>query len=326
MKALLLEDKGKWEEMKIGETDKPSPKAGEVLVRVKAAGLNPVDYKTATGGVPAWSYPHILGVDGAGIIEELGEGVDTWKVGDRVVFHSDMTKRGNYAEYNVTSAHTISRIPDEISFVDAVALPCAGYTAYQALFFKLHIQKGDSILIHAGAGGVGGFAIQLAKQAGLTVITTASTENHDYVKDLGADYAIDYREHDFVEEVMKVTDGLGVDHVLDAVNRENADKSVKALAFNGQIAFIAGPPDANANIRFDHPLSFHQVALGSVHGSGNYRQQQTLQTMGDIMLEMVQKGTLKTLVEKEITLEEVPEALKQLSERHVKGKIIATID
>lgn len=325
MKALLLEEKGQWEHMKVRDSEKPVPDAGEVVVRVRAAALNPVDYKTATGGNPSWSYPHILGLDVAGIVEEVGAHVTDIQVGDRVVYHGDLTKKGGFAEYAVTTAHTVSVIPQGVSFEAAAALPCAGYTAYQALFSKLHIEKGQSILIHAGAGGVGGFAIQLAKQAGLTVITTASKKNHAYVKSLGADYAIDYKEANFVEETLAITNGLGVHAVLETVGRENANKSLEALAFNGQIAFIAGPPDVNSAISFAHPLSFHQVALGSAHQSTNRQEQTALKEIGDVMLQLVKEGKLDPLVEKTISLDEVPQALTQLASRTVTGKIIVVL-
>jgi NADPH:quinone reductase len=326
MKALLLEDKGKVFEMKVGIVEKPVPGKGEILVQIKATALNPVDYKTGNGGNPNWTYPHILGLDSAGIVEEVGTDVTNVKVGDRVVYHGDLTKKGGFAEYGVTTAHTVSLIPEGISFEDAAALPTAGYTAYQALFHKMHASSGQTILVHAGAGGVGGFAIQLAQKAGLTVFTTASSANHEYVKGLGADYAIDYREEDFVEKVMGITNGLGVNLVLDTVGRDNADKSLKALAFNGQIAFIAGPPNVNDAISFAHPLSFHQVALGSVHQSNNIDQQLKLAEMGDQMLSLLQEGKISALVEKIISLEEVPEALAELSNRRVRGKIVAKIN
>ncbi|MCA1040109.1 zinc-binding dehydrogenase [Bacillus infantis] len=326
MKALLLEDKGMVSQMKVGSLEKPVPGRGEILVKIMAAALNPVDYKTGNGGNPNWNYPHVLGVDSAGVVEETGPGTTGIKPGDRVVYHSDLAKKGGFAEYGVTTAHTVSIIPEGVSFEEAAAIPCAGYTAYQALFHKMNASKGQTILIHAGAGGVGGFAIQLAKMAGLTVLTTASSSNHEFVKSLGADFAIDYNNEDFVQKSLEITNGLGVDLVLDTVGRENADKSVKALAFNGQIAFIAGPPNVNGAISFAHPLSFHQIGLGSVHQSGNIHEQKKLAEMGDHMLSMLKEGRLDALVEKIISLEEVPAALDVLATRRVKGKIVAKID
>ncbi|QCT02109.1 Alcohol dehydrogenase zinc-binding domain protein [Paenibacillus algicola] len=325
MKALLLQGPGEVSQMRVGEAVKPSPQPGEVLVRIMATALNPVDYKTGNQGNPHWSYPHILGLDSAGIVEEIGAGVNHISVGDRVVCHLDLTQKGGYAEYGVTSAHTVSVIPEGISFQDAAALPCAGYTAYQALFHKMHVSSGQNILIHAGAGGVGGFAIQLAKAAGLTVLTTASAPKHEYVQSLGADYAIDYQQEDFVQRTLEITDGLGVHYVLDTVGRDNATRSLKALAFNGQISFIAGPPSINEAISFAHPLSFHSIALGSVHASGNLAEQRKLAQMGDHMLSMLQEGKITSTLSSTITLDEVPAALTDIATRHVTGKIVAML-
>ncbi|WP_270180866.1 zinc-binding dehydrogenase [Alkalihalobacillus sp. CinArs1] len=325
MKALLLKEKGQWDSMTVEEIQTPKPGKGEVLVKIHAVGLNPVDYKTATNGNPNWEYPHILGLDGAGVIEEVGEDVTEWKKGDRVVYHGDLMKKGAFAEYAITTAHTISRLPDAISFEDAAALPTAGYTAYQSLFRKLHIEKGQTILIHAGAGGVGGFAIQMAKYMGLTVITTASKSNHEYVRQLGADYVIDYKEEDFVEKCLELTDGVGIDAVLDAVSAENATKSLDALTFNGQIAYIAGVPEFSRGVSFTRPLSFHQIALGGVYASNNKKEQADLARMGDEMVNLVLGGHVDPTVKHVISLEEVPEALVKLSERHVTGKIVAKV-
>ncbi|MFB1081478.1 zinc-binding dehydrogenase [Jeotgalibacillus sp. JSM ZJ347] len=325
MKALLLRDKGQWRDMKVEEIERPLPGADEILVNVKAAGLNPVDYKTGQNGSPAWHYPHILGLDAAGEVVEMGSDVTGFEKGDRVVFLADMMKKGAFAEFAVAKAHTVSKLPDSVSFNDAAALPVAAYTAYQALFYKLHIQKNKSILIHAGAGGVGGFAIQLAKYAGLTVITTASEENHEHVKQLGADLAIDYNKEDFVQKTKEFTNDLGVNYVLDTVGRENATQSLEALAYNGQIAFIAGQPEMNDSISFTHPVSFHHVALGSVFQSGNHEEEATLKVIGDHLVELLEKGEINSLVEQVISLEEVPKGLEQLETRKVKGKIVAEI-
>ncbi|MFD1358842.1 zinc-binding dehydrogenase [Fictibacillus halophilus] len=325
MKALLLEDKNMWREMKVSETEKPAPGPGEVLVKVKAAGLNPVDYKTATNGNPNWSYPHILGVDAAGVIKETGEGVSEFRKGDRVFYHGNLTKKGGFAEFAVTTAHTVARIPDELSFEDAAALPCAGMTAYQALIRKMNLQSGETILIHGGAGGVGGFAIQLAKNIGAKVITTCSPENEEYVKELGADYVIFYKTENVHARILEITENAGVNAVLDTVSRDNATDSLKSIAFNGRIAFIAGNPDYSAVKPFSQALSFQEIALGAAHFSNNREAQKDLAVMNEELANLVVESKLSTNISEKITLEEVPAALIKLSERHVKGKIVAVI-
>jgi NADPH2:quinone reductase len=151
--------------LRIGEILIPRPGVDEALVRVCAASLNPVDYNVAAQGYQGWHYPHILGVDVAGVIETMGEGVVSWNRGDQVFYHTTWRKDGSYAELNVAPAYTFARIPEGISFVDAATLPCAALTAYCALYRRLHVREGDIVLVHAAAGGVGGFAVQMAKVA-----------------------------------------------------------------------------------------------------------------------------------------------------------------
>jgi NADPH:quinone reductase len=325
MKALVLHNKGQWEEMRVEDIPEPTPNNDEILVEVHAIGLNPVDYKTATGGNPHWSYPHILGLDVAGVVSEIGEGVTQWKKGDRVVYHGNLTKKGGFAEFAVTTAHTVSRIPENVSFEDAAAIPTAGYTAYQALFRKLPIDQVETILIHGGAGGVGGFGVQLAKMAGKTVISTASAHNHEYVKSLGADYVIDYRKEDVTARIKEITNGRGVDAVIDAVSRQSATDSLDMLAFLGHIVYISGGPDFTKIKPFTKAISFHEIALGAAHQSGDIKAERDLALMGDEMLKLMSEGKLASMLKEVITLDEVPEALKRLSERHVKGKIVARI-
>jgi NADPH:quinone reductase len=325
MKALVLHNKGQWEEMRVEDIPEPTPNNDEILVEVHAIGLNPVDYKTATGGNPHWSYPHILGLDVAGVVSEIGEGVTQWKKGDRVVYHGNLTKKGGFAEFAVTTAHTVSRIPDNVSFEDAAAIPTAGYTAYQALFRKLPIDQVETILIHGGAGGVGGFGVQLAKMAGKTVISTASAHNHEYVKSLGADYVIDYSKEDVTARIKEITNGRGVDAVIDAVSRQSATDSLDMLTFLGHIVYISGAPDFTKIKPFTKAISFHEIALGAAHQSGDIKAERDLALMGDEMLKLMSEGKLASMLKEVITLDEVPEALKRLSERHVKGKIVARI-
>ncbi|MBY0011800.1 zinc-binding dehydrogenase [Paenibacillus typhae] len=325
MKALLLQEKGKWNEMKVSEISTPEPAAGEVLVEVHAAGLNPVDYKTATGGNPNWTYPHVLGLDVAGVIAAVGESVDQWKPGDRVLYHGDLTRTGGFAEFALAKASTLSRIPDTVEFADAAALPTAGYTAYQAVHGKLPLAQLNTLLIHGGAGGVGGFAVQLAKLAGKRVISTASSHNHEYVKSLGADHVIDYREADVAAEVLRLTDGRGVDAVIDSISRQSATQGLELIAFFGHVVHIAGAPDYTSVKPFTKAFSVHEVALGAAHQSGDPEALRQLSVIGDEMLALLAAGKLSSLLEEVIPLDQVPAALVRLSERHIRGKIVAKL-
>lgn len=322
MKALVLKNKNKWREMQIEEVITPDPGNGEVLVEVQAVGLNPVDYKTGTNGNPAWSYPHILGLDVAGTIAGVGEDVQGWKVGDPVVYHGDLRRSGGYSEFDVADADILSRIPSGVSFAEAAALPTAGYTAYQAVHRKLPLDRVNSLLIHAGAGGVGGFAVQLAKMAGKTVYTTASEHNHEYVRSLGADGVIDYRQEDVHTKIMEWTEGRGVDAVIDTVSRDNATASLDSIAYMGHIVYIAGAPDFTKVKPFTSVVSYHEVALAANHKAGR-EARKDLGMMGDAMLRFVADKKLSPMLKDTVAMEEVPAALERLSERHVNGKLVA---
>ena len=217
MKAVLLDKPGPPSSLRIGEISTPRPGADEELVRVCATSLNPVDYKVAAHGYEGWRYPHVLGVDVAGVIETIGEGVVSWSRGDQVFYHTTWRKDGSYAEFNVAPAHTFARIPEGISFVDAATLPCAALTAYSALYRRLQVREGDIVLVHAASGGVGGFAVQLAKAAKAFVIGTCSASNAKYVRALGADEVINYRSEDVFQRAKAIAGDRGIDAIIDNI-------------------------------------------------------------------------------------------------------------
>lgn len=327
MKALILTKPGSLDTLAVGELPVPEPGPGEIRVRVQAAGLNPVDYKLVPNGHPAWTYPFVSGVDAAGIVDAVGDGVTAWKAGDRVVYHGNLTKQGTFAEYHITTAHTVASLPEGISFEDAAAFPCAGLTAYQAIERKLRIGPGDSVLIHAGAGGVGGYAIQLAKVLGATqIITTASSANFDLVRKLGADAAIDYNTENVHERVMALTNGRGVDAILNSINRATAQADMDMLAFGGQLACIAGAPENVADFQpSSKTFTVHKLMLGGAHQSGDRNAEEDLATMAREFLQLMQQGKIDAMVSEIISLEEIPNGLARLAERHVAGKIVARI-
>ena len=212
----------------------PQPGAGEVLIRVRAAGVNPVDWKIAprrVGQVP--------GTDVAGTIDALGEGVSGFAAGDAVLGFA--RNSGSYAEFAVVPVNSLAKKSKSLSFEQAAGVPIAGETAYRALHEAGKIKSGQTVLIHGAAGGVGSAAVQIAKAAGARVIGTASPNNHEFLKSIGADQAIDYRSQRF-EDVVK-----DVDLVLNTVDEETAARSVKVLRAGGTLVTIAGrPPDEAA--------------------------------------------------------------------------------
>ncbi len=325
MKALVLDKPGSPKSLRPAEVPRPEPAEGEVRVRVQAVGLNPVDYKLAASGFPGWDYPFILGLDVSGIVEAVGPDVAEWEEGDKVYYHGNHCKPGGYAEYAIAPSHIVSWIPEGLTFTQAAALPCAGFTAYQALHRKLHVQPSKTIFIHGGAGGVGGFAVQLSRIAGLKVITSCSSHNFKFVQRLGADEVIDYRSEDVASRVNELTGGRGVDYVIDTVGPDSATESLGVLAYGGQIACIAGLPDITMVTPFEKAFSVHELALGGAYLSGNQSDQEDLAKIAREFGALVGKGRISPMLEQTITLEEIPEALVRLSMRHVRGKIVAEI-
>lgn len=301
---------------------------------VEACGLNPVDLNTMHGGHPTWSWPHILGLDVAGTIAELSNGVEGFVVGDRVVFHGDLRRDGGYAEFVTTRAEVLARIPDQVSFEVAAALPCAGMTAYQAIHRRLHVGAEDVVLITAGAGGVGGFAVQLAKAAGARVITTCSAYNADYVRSLGADEVIDYRAESIPQRVRELTSSResgerrgsrtdwGVDAVLDTVSSTSATENIQLLAHGGGIATIAGGPDLSVITPFTLAPSWHEISLGAAHADGDLRARRRLAEDLQTLLAMVAHGRLDPMLADTVDLDHVPQALAKLATRHGRGKYV----
>ncbi|MDQ0059062.1 zinc-binding dehydrogenase [Paenibacillus harenae] len=328
MRAIVLDGPGTPDAMRLAEMPMPEPGTGEIRVRVRAASLNPADYKIAAGGHPNWTYPFIPGLDVAGIVEAIGEGVTQWKAGDRIVYHGDLTKPGGFAEYAITTAHTAAAIPQGLSFESAAAFPCAGLTAYQAVVRKMRIGKGQTVFIHAGAGGVGGYAIQLARLFGASrIIASASQVNFDYVHSLGADVVIDYNTEDVHGRIMELTNGRGVDGILNTVNRKLAQTDLTALAFGGQLACIAGAPEVVADFQPSwKTFTVHKLMLGGAHISGDHAAQEGLARMAGEFMALMLEGKIDPMIGETIRLEEIPEALSRLSQRHVRGKIVAVLD
>jgi NADPH:quinone reductase len=326
MKAVLLDAPGPPSSLRIGELTDPSPSAQEVRVRVYAAALNPVDFKVAAIGSDLWRYPHVLGVDAAGVIEQVGTEVTDWQTGDRVFYHTTWRRPGTYAELNTVPSHTIARIPESVHYVDAAAIPCAGLTAYSSLYRRLHCKSGDMILVHSGAGGVGGFAIQLAKRAGATIVTTCSAANADYVRKLGADEVIDYRHESVFERAREISGPRLFDAIIDTIGPKNGVDNLRLLAPEGGVAFIAGLPDLSSVDDLPYSTAIHDIGLGGVLVAPQFRrQQEDLAKMAFEMITLLERGEIRSTVSRVISLEEIPQNLAILAEGHVRGKIVAQL-
>jgi NADPH:quinone reductase len=325
MKAFVLDSPGSPDTLHLTDIEKPTPQKGQIRIQVHSVGLNPIDYKIAATGHPSWKYPFILGLDVAGVVDAVGEKVTEWKEGDLVYYHGDFSKPGGFAEYALTSAHTAAPLPPGLSFEKAAALPCAGLTAYQSLYRKINLNSIKSILIHGGAGGVGGFAIQLAALNDITIITTCSKNNFEWVEKLGAKFMIDYNTENIRNRVKDLTEGRGVDVVLNTIGAESAAADISNLAYNGHLICVAGLPDTLQINAWERSLSVHSIALGGAHTSGDLLAQRDLAKMGEEFGVLASEKKINPMLEEVISFEDIPTALKRLSERHVRGKIVAKL-
>ncbi|WOX20518.1 NADP-dependent oxidoreductase [Streptomyces solicathayae] len=242
MRAVVVEQWGGPENLVEREVERPEPGVNEVLVRVHAAGVNPVDWKTrASGALIAWGEVPVVGWDLSGTVEAVGPGVGIFRPGDEV-FGMPLFPRqaGAYAEYVVAPARHLAPKPASLTHVQAAALPLAALTAWQALVDAAGVRHGERVLVHAAAGGVGHFAVQIAKARGAYVIGTASAAKHDLVRELGADEVVDYRATRFEDVVSDV------DVVLDGLGGETAERSLKVLRDGGRLITLPGPDDVPA--------------------------------------------------------------------------------
>ena len=310
MKAIVIDQYGGKEQLKETEFEKPVPGEKQVIVKLHATSINPIDWKLREGYLKEmipFDFPIILGWDAAGIVDEVGEKVTDFKAGDRVFARPETTNRGTYAEYTAVDQHLLARIPDNISFEEAACVPLAGLTAWQCLFDFGNIKKGEKVLIHAGAGGVGTFAVQLAKEAGAYVATTVGTHNVEFLKSLGADEVIDYKKQDF-EKVLK-----DYDFVLDSMGGEIQKKSFTVLKEGGRLASIVSNPDQEI-------ASQKNIKSGNVWLDPNGEQ---LAKMADLL----EQNKLKVVIGHRFPLSEegIKEAHALSESHHAKGKIVIEI-
>lgn len=310
MKAVVINQYGSKEELREMNVADPVPGPHQVLVKLAATSINPIDWKLREGYAKQkfdWPFPIILGWDVAGIITELGEQVIGWKKGDHVFARPATTRFGSYAEYTLVDDHLLARIPENLSFAEAASVPLAGLTAWQALFDHADLQPNEKVLIHAGAGGVGSLAIQFAKNRGAYVITTASAENSDFLKSLGADEVIDYHATPF-EKVL--TD---LDVVFDTIGGEVQRQSFKVLKKEtGRLVSIVGAPDPEL-------ATTYQVSAKAIWLKENGRQ---LKEIADLLA----SGKVKAIVGAEFPFSEqgIKDAHALSETHHARGKIVVT--
>jgi NADPH:quinone reductase-like Zn-dependent oxidoreductase len=308
MKAVRIHAYGGPETLRYEEVPCPMPDKGEVLVQVHAAGVNPVDWKIRQGYLKEMlnrSLPIISGWDVSGVVEATGDNVTRLKVGDEVYSRPDLTRDGAYAEYIVIRESEVALKPKSIDHINAAAIPLAALTAWQALFDAGGLKAGQTVLIHAAAGGVGHFAVQLAKWKGARVIGTASKRNHDLLRMLGADELIDYTATRF-EDVVR-----DVDVVFDTMAGETQTRSWKVLKKGGILVSILGHPS-------EEEAAAHNARAGFVFVQPNAQQ------LNEIT-KLVDSKKLRPVVETVLPLSEARRAQEINQAGHVRGKIVLRV-
>lgn len=330
MKAAYITRYGNINDVQIDEQPKPSLTENAVLVKVHAASINPLDLRVLEGEFKAIlpvRFPFILGNDFAGTVVEVGSKVSQFKVGDEVYAKTDLN--GAFAEYTVVQQSSLALKPQNISMEQAAALPLVGLTSWQALVEIAKVKAGQKVLIHAGSGGVGSIAIQLAKSLGATVATTTSEKNIPWVKALGADTIIDYKTMDFEQELKDY------DVVLDTQGGKTLEKSLNILKRGGRLISISGPPDKNfaeaikANwfLKCVIPLLSWSIRHKAKKRDISYSflfMQPNGQQLSEIS-KLVESGKINPVVDKTYTFSEIKDAFHYVNTGRAKGKVILKI-
>jgi len=323
MKAARIHRQGEPEVLQLDEVPRPVAAEGQVVVRVSRAGLNFVDVYHRRGQYPLPSVPWTLGLEAAGVVEEVGREVSEARVGDRVAWNG---VPGSYAEYVAVPADRLIPLSEGVDFDAGAALPLQGMTAHY-LVHSLHETKpGETMLIHAAAGGVGQLATQMAKLAGARVIGTVSTEaKARLAREAGADHVILYTQQDFVEEVKRVTDGLGVDVVLDSVGKDTFAKSLQATRVRGQAIIFgsaSGPADPISPNSLQNPSK--TISGGSLAFFTATRQE--LLERANAVFGWYEQGELRLRIDRVLPLAKVAEAHRALESREAAGKVLLAVD
>lgn len=331
MKAMIIDKYGKVP-MRMTEVPTPEINEYEVLAEIHAASINPIDFKIRDGKVKMllkYEMPLILGNDFSGVIVKTGAKVTRFKVGDEIYARPRKNKIGTFAEYIAIHEDDVALKPKNLSFEEAASIPLVGLTSYQALHDIMHLQKGQKILIHAGSGGVGTFAIQLAKIMGATVATTASEAGANLVNSLGADEIINYKKEKF-EDILK-----NYDAVFDTIGATTLEKSFDIIKSGGNIVSVSGMPNARFGKEFGS--GFFKTLLFSLASKKltalekKHNAQYSFLFMkpsGDqlrIIAKYIESGQIKPIIDRIFPFEDTQKAMEYSESGRAKGKIIVKI-
>ncbi len=308
MKAIVIHEYGGPEVLKYEDVPRPEPKEDEILIRVMAASVNPVDAAIRKGYLARLigdKLPLILGMDAAGVVEKIGTKITKVRAGDPVYAFFTLAGEGGYAEFVVAKESEVALKPKAVTYDQAAAIGAAGSTAWEALVDRARLSAGQTVLIHGGSGGVGHFAIQIAKARGANVIATASTPNQELLKHLGTDVGIDYTKQKF-EDVAK-----DVDVVLDSVGNDTLTRSYGVVKKGGIIVSIVDEPDKAA-------LDAHGIRGTTLRASPKANVLEEL-------AQLIDSKKITPFVSQILPLTEVARAHEQIATRHTRGKIVLKI-
>ena len=332
MRAFILDRYGSADRVRAGHMPDPEPREDDVLVQIHAAGVNLLDSKIRNGDfklILRYRLPLVLGHDVAGVVVRVGSRVRRFKPGDEVYARLADGRIGAFAEFIAIKQDIVAMKPKALTMEEAASVPLVGLTAWQALIERANLKKGQKVLIHAGSGGVGTFAIQLAKHVGATVATTTSTANVDWVKALGADVVIDYKKQDFATELRDY------DVVLNSLGSNELHKSLQVLKPGGHLISISGPPTPAFAAEQGFPWPVKQVlrllsfgirrkakargvtyAFVFMRAEGKQLSQITA---------LVEKGAIRPVVDRSFTLDQTAEALAYVEQGRAKGKVVVKV-
>jgi NADPH:quinone reductase-like Zn-dependent oxidoreductase len=308
MKAIVVHEYGGPEVLKYEDVPRPDPKEDQLLVRVIAAGVNPVDGMIRSGMFAKEgnrAFPIILGGDVAGVVEKIGSSITKFKAGDPVFAYVGLDNSGGYAQYALVTEREAAPKPKSLAFAEAAAVPIVAMTAWQALIDTAKLKSGQTVLIHGGSGGVGSFAIQIAKARGAKVIATASTANQDFLKQLGADVAIDYTKQTF-EDIAK-----DVDVVLDSIGKDTLARSYGIVKKGGFIVTLVARID-------QAELDKHGIRGASLGVEPNSNE---LAEIG----KLIDEKKIKVIVSQTFPLADAVKAQEQVATGHTRGKIVLKV-
>jgi len=310
MKAAFITQYGNHEKITLGQLDKPTYGSTQVLIKVAAAGVNPVDFHVRNGMLQdsdTHTLPLVLGWDAAGTVAEIGEDVENLKIGDEIFVFSPISLQGTYAEYLAVDANLVVVKPKNLNMAESAGVPLAAVTAWQGLIQDGQLKKGQTVLVLGGSGGVGGFAIQIAKSIGAHVITTASAKNEAYVKSLGADEFINYKETEF-DDVVK-----NVDLVLVTTNGDDVvARSLNITKKGGHV--VSTLDDIDAETVKESAVNFSRMWV---------------QPNGDDLTairDLIEQGDISVKIDSIYPLEKTNEAILKSESQRAVGKIIVSID